>query len=408
LSDALEDALRFKAEHTEIPPLDIDDVLAHGRRRRSIRRRAATVAGVTGAAVVAVVAVASWLGGTGDAESTAEVDDEVAASPRGDPSLALYTQIGPYVTGRTLHVGDATVTLDPGLSGLYPTRIGAVVKLDSEDVDGASGAGGSRDAGGPGDAGGSGDGASIGSRVVFVGTDGETRELGTTGFDTVIGTDPATTFVAFSQPAQGARRSYDVVVVDVRDGSEVARTTFTGRPWAGWDTPATSLAGDTVYLQAQKGWLSWEFRAGDEVVPIGYEPGSEVAGGVLATGSLERPVRFIRLGDGEVLSTYDARHEEEWIELSHDGSHGIIYNVMAMPDWLVIDTTTGDVTTLPPVDSSLRAVTWAPTGDLVLWSGVEEHSDVRTCSPETGQCDQVDGVVLDDLEMWSSGQTAER
>ena len=77
-------------------------------------------------------------------------------------------------------------------------------------------------------------------------------------------------------------------------------------------------------------------------------------------------------------------------------------------DWQTIDTGTAEVAELPDLTSDTRAVTWAPSGDVVIWSGAGQETEVRTCDPAAGTCQPVDGVHLDDIELWSSGQSAER
>ena len=280
MTERLSTLLAEETVHLDIPAPDPARVLAQGRRLHRRRRTTTAVAGSL--AVAVVVAGALALGGPG-------VDDSARVVPVDEP--APYADGGAFAVGTDVYFGDGDVPVtDVGepVKALYYTSAGVVVRTGDEAATDSAGS----------------------SHYRLVTGAGQSRDLGIDLGDRVPGTDPEQPFLAWAEQAGGG---WDVVVLDVRDGSEVARVpvpdSFT---WGGWEGPPVALSGDFVHVGVDDATIDVQWRTGEAEVSR-VLPGSQmptVAGG--------RTVVYDRGGDG--VSVVDVNTGEVLLSRPHEGT----------------------------------------------------------------------------------------
>jgi len=124
-------------------------------------------------------------------------------------------------------VGSASVDLGRGISGLYSTSVGALVRT--------------------------------GSDYHLVNPDGDSRDVIILP-DRVVGTEPDSAHLAYAEPNG---EQWDLVVIDVTDSHEVARITVDGTLWGGWHAPPTVIDGQHTWTHFDEGWVEFDWAGRD-------------------------------------------------------------------------------------------------------------------------------------------------
>ena len=122
MTQDLAELLRRGAESVPVPSLDLDGLVAEAGRRR--RRRRVTV--VAGGTVAAAAVVAAVVGSTGSERSATPPP---AGTPTSSPTASAEARGSRplvYASGRTVHVGDRSVTAEKPVAFIAPTDDGAV------------------------------------------------------------------------------------------------------------------------------------------------------------------------------------------------------------------------------------------------------------------------------------------
>jgi hypothetical protein len=381
MPDAVRDALAYQADNISIPRPDPEGIIRRGRRRTVRARLAVAAAAAATAGVVAAGAVLFAPDAAGPPATTPP-----------DPSLSLYQELGPFAAGDTLYVGRATASVTDKLSGLYASAHAAVYKTD---VDGP---------------------AVSHDDVYSVTTDGTVRRLGETGLDTIVGTDPQSDLVAFTEPARdsvGGQTAVDIVVANAVDGSELARTTLQTGRFEGWDTPPASIHGTTAYVETADGWYAWDFARDQPPALVPDSVGAEVAGGVIVRWGWGPNPIFDRLSDGTQMSS--AGLTDGWTgSLTPDGKYYELLDPTGSKAPVYVDTETGRWLDGPPApfysfEGLIRQ--WSPSGNLVVvqFGAGGPGYDFTTCAMPSGPC-RPSGFSIDHLAVppMAAGQTADR
>lgn len=362
MTERLKDLMHAETDGLHVPPAPAGAVLASGHRlvrRRRIGLAAASV-GVVGVLVTGA-ALGSQLGSAPQRHDRATVD----------PATAAYLHDGAWARGSTVHVGDATTTIEGKVKALYYTSAGVVVR---------SGDNPWTDDSGP-------------SEYGLVGPDGRVRSLGLDLGDRVPGTDPGQPYLAY---ADGPGPDWHVKVVDARTGEQVGDVVVPGRfTWGGWEAPPVALDGDTVYVGTDGQVQAVDWRTGEVAAPrdwLGTSQMPEVAGGHLADSvrqgdSLREPHVRLSVLDAETGASLVSQEVDGWafLSLSPDGR----YAKLTIEDdpsgdlpagFDVYDVATGEATHFAGQSWDYG---WTPDGHLLR---VDEDSEA-VCSPTTGTCD---------------------
>lgn len=361
MTEMLSRRLHAEAAEIEVPPAPTAAVLAYGKRRRR-RRRTLSVAGAA-AVTAAAVAVVS-------AAVPSDPDRARGLEPANDAtSESLYQEVGAFAAGSTVYVGSASAEVDGKITGIYDTSIGAVVKT--------------------------------GSTYTVVNADGESREVATIK-DVVVGTDPSQPYLAYTEP-DGA--GFAMVVLDVSDGSEVARARV-DRPftWGGWNGPPSVLAGGLMWSHFDDGWVELDLGSGDvRLLPDTSSGVFEMAGGVYAVQQRHEWV-VRRVDDGTVVRRFDAT-ADTYAFLSPNGQFLKFWDQMSEDGrpWSITDVATGRAVDLPR-DVAPWDVQWSPDGNITYLDPASRS--VSSCDPLSGTCTSVEMSFLPG-EIWRSGSTAE-
>ena len=219
--------------------------------------------------------------------------------------------------------------------------------------------------------------------------------------DRVVGTEPDSTHLAYAEP-NGDR--WDVVVIDVTDSRELARTTAIGGNWGGWEAPRTVLDGSLVWTHVDDGWVEVNWETGEQrQLPGTAEGVYELAGGRYAVqGKQLWTVRST--SDGALLQTI-ATTPDTYAFFSPDGRYLRFWDQSSPYDQepFLLDVETGERVDLPR-EMRLATFQWAPNGELIVIH--EKSRTVETCEPASAQCRPVD-MSLADGDIWHSEQTAE-
>lgn len=364
MTERLKHLLHAETDHLPVPPPAAGEVLASGHRLVR-RKRIGLAVGAVGVAgvMVAAVAIGSSLQAPGP--------DGRQVTHRIDPATAAYLADGAWARGSTIHVGDATATIQGKVKALYYTSVGVVVRSGNSPW---------TDSSGP-------------SEYGVIGPDGKVRSLGLDLGDRVPATDPSQPYLAYAEAAGSA---WVVKVVDVRTGQQVSRTAVDGAfTWGGWEAPPVALDGDTVYVGTDGRTQAVNWRTG-ALLPdrpwLGESRMPEVAGGhvVVSKQKVEdyaHPEMDLGVLDAATGDQLVARHLTAWgyLALSPDGR----YAKLAIEDdptgdlpagFDVYDVATGQKQHFGgnPWDYG-----WTPDGNLLR---VDADSQA-VCSPTTGTCD---------------------
>ena len=291
MTERLSTLLAEETVHLDIPAPDAAGVLAQGRRLHRRRRTTTAVAGSL--AVAVVVAGALALGGPG-------VDDSARVVPVDEP--APYADGGAFAVGTDVYFGDGDAPItDVGepVKALYYTSAGVVVRTGDEAATDSAGS----------------------SHYRLVTGAGQSRDLGIDLGDRVPGTDPEQPLLAWAEQAGGG---WDVVVLDVRDGSEVARVpvpdSFT---WGGWEGPPVALSGDFVHVGVDDATIDVQWRTGEAhpsvTLPRSTMPSVNGGRAVVEDRGTDE-VTVVDVRSGEVLMSLP-RDRSPMVSLSPDGRY---------------------------------------------------------------------------------------
>ena len=369
MTDLLREHLHDTADRAVVPPADLSTVLRRGRRLRLLRQSATAVGTV--AAVAGIIAVAGLVAEARDGSSPTG-KSEVGFATDGQ-SRRFYEHLGPFASGTTVYVGDASVDLGREISGLYPTSVGALVRT--------------------------------GSDYTLVNPDGDTREVISLD-DRIVGTEPDSTHLAYATPRDDGR--WDLVVLDVSNGQELARTTVEGHLPGGWVAPPAVIDGSHAWVRLDEGVVEFDWQSGEtRMLPGTAEQVYEVAGGRYAVqGSQQWTVRTT--SDGSVVATIQTARDD-YAFFSPDGRYLKVWDQEAMPKeddyqrFYLVDLDTGERIEFPAGMAAWEAQ-WAPDGQLTVID--ERARTVSSCDPATAQCSPVDMSIVDG-DIWHSGGTSE-
>jgi hypothetical protein len=281
MTERLATVLREAAD-VPVPPPPLG-LAARGRAVRR-RRRLGAVAG----AVAAVVLVA----GVG-AAVTGRSDPDARSREATTPAQHMGAV---WATGGTVWFDDGrkhAAVGDPAVTSLYYTSAGVVAR---------SGANLRSDGGGP-------------RHFSLVRPDGSVTRLPVTLEETVPSTDPRQPYLAYATTENGG---VQVVVLDVRDGTEAARVDVPGTwDWGGWSAPVVSLDGDQVYVGGGR-LVDWRTgKVGTSAVPDQFVV---VHDGHALTYKKGHPVLAFARDHASMVKPEGAAQ----VALSPTGRHGLI------------------------------------------------------------------------------------
>lgn len=362
MTERLTHLMHAEADLLDVPPAPALAILARGR---AARRRRRWTSGLAAAVVVALVGV----GTAAILDSTRDDGSQVADRP----TASAYQRYGAFAVGDRVHVGGTgtSATLPAGVQSLHYTSAGVVARTN-DSAAGSSGAGR--------------------QHLTLVRPDGTVQELGIVLRDTVPGSDPSQPYLAWSEGTDSG--SYEVVVLDVATGQEMARVSMPGDAGrSGWATPPVALSGDVVYAGLKSSTLAVDWRTG-EIDEVQLDDGLELGGGIpqVAGGRA-------MLGYGESSAVFDLRtgapllrvefEEYGWLQLSPDGRYAKAVDEMADAEgddpgagFDVHDLAAGSVVRIP---GRFYEYGWSPDGHLVK---VDEDS-VVSCDARTGACEEL-------------------
>jgi hypothetical protein len=302
--------------------------------------------GATALAVVAAgVGAALTAGGDGGS-----ADNHLAERAGGlsGPVFSVGTTV--YLDGGA----QSAVIADKAVKSMYYTSAGVLVRHGNNPYS---------DGGGP-------------MRFSLVSPTAEVQPLDVTFEETVPSTDPDEPYLAYAEVVDGV---VDVVLVDVRDGSEAARVAVPDvEEWGGWAAPPVSLDGDVVYLGSNDATYAVDWRSSavtslDSVDGFG-PPDVRSGHGIVYDGSNPSVVEVL---DGSTLLTAE---KDEFLMLSPDGRYalGQVYDSSTLAA-RVVDLSTG---TSVPLDIEGNGVGWSPDNDIFAVNGTK----LTSCPAETGAC----------------------
>lgn len=364
MNDLLAETLRRHAESQPVPPLDLDHVLARGRRVRGRRSTTRRITALTAAAVIAgVLLVAIRPGAAPDLQvrtTISAADVELASS--------AYRTGGAFSRGDTLWFSDPSYSVDLGrtIQLMYYTADGVIAGVTDDNNGDATRA------------------------YVYVGTDGSVRPLDLPG-DVVPGADAQADRLAYlTHDGPG----YRVHVVQASTGREIATQRFVATyTWAGWDMPPIGLTGDHVVIGADDGQHVIDWRTGERLENV---PGVQLpsTGGGRALGDLFGATTYevetgTALRSTDDLTAADEPGGEPWAsnELSPDGRFVLTVGFGSLAGSRptegaqvnITEVATGHRITLP---GDSRTYGWTPDGDLMR----ADATSTTTCDAATGHC----------------------
>lgn len=354
MTERLSALLHDEASLLDVPPPASDLVLHRGRRLRR-RRRLVTAAGA--AALALVVGGGAALGAAGLAG-----DDRTAPDRGVDPATAAYLAHGAFATGSTVHLGDGSAArLDEQVKVLYYTSAGLLARTGEVPW---------TDDPGP-------------SHYTLVRPDGSTHTLDLDLGDRVPATDPDQPVLTYAEARGGSTDAWDVVVLDVRSGEELARVAVDGSfTWAGWEAPPVELDGDLVFVGLDDATVAVDWRERTlRTTALGGSRAIEVSGGhVVVEGDGSVSVVEVATGE-EAWSTSEGRPyvtlspDGHWAKVAPGGGAG-----GAAPQ--VVDLSTGEVHDVDArTASSLTG--WTPDGNLLT---VDLEARTMTSCTADGDC----------------------
>lgn len=337
MTERLSTLLREEATDLAIPVPDASAILRQGRAVRR-RRRAGSVVATVAATAVVVAGFAAL----GPKDSGTDRDD---TPPVTEPRSA---DAGAFAAGRTVWPRGAdrpSVEVDGQVKAVYYTSEGVVARVGDNPYS---------DDPGP-------------SRYVAVNGDEAPRDLGIDLGDRVPSTDATQPYLAYADDTAGPGDLWDVVVVDVRDGSEAGRVTVGGKfEWGGWEAPPVALSGDHVYVGLDRGTTDVDWRTGtvSDAPVLGGSTMPTVSGGRAVTYDRASGVTVVDVQTGEELLRVPAKRMP-YILLSPDGSIAkvVFQDSMTSEESFVLhDLDTGAEQT---VDGAAWDYGWTASGDLL-------------------------------------------
>ncbi|RYU09372.1 hypothetical protein [Nocardioides iriomotensis] len=337
MTERLSTLLREEATDLPIPVPDAHAILRRGRAVRR-RRRAGTVVATVAATAVVVAGFAAL----GPKDSGTDRDD---TAPVTEPRSA---DAGAFAAGSTVWPRGAdrpSVEVDGQVKAVYYTSEGVVARVGNNPYS---------DDAGP-------------SRYVAINGDEAPRDLGIDLGDRIPSTDATQPYLAYADDAPGPGDLWDVVVLDVRDGSEVARVTVDGRfGQGGWEAPPVSLSGDHVYVALDSSTADVDWRAGTvgDAPVLGAGAPSTVVGGRAVTYDSTSGVTVVDVQTGDKLMAVPAKRTP-YILLSPDGSIAkVVYqdSPTSEESFVLHDLDTGAEQT---VDGAAWDYGWTAAGDLL-------------------------------------------
>jgi hypothetical protein len=356
--------LREEVGDLDIPPAPAAAILAVGHRGRRRRRLAELGAGVAALGLV-TAGVGALLVGADDSAAQQRFD---AAAPG-----PAYQDYGAFSSGSTVHIGNHTVRFPEKVKALYYTSLGVLVRMG--DV-------AATDAPGP-------------SHYTLVRPDGSTQDIDLRMGDRIAGTDPDSPNVAYAEPRDGYHGSrWDLAVVSLETGKELARTTVSGAfTWGGWEAPPVDLQGERMWAHLDAGWLEYDWRSGaTRMVPNTRRGVYEVAHGRYAVQT-KRSWSVHDFTSGAQLASMAATRDTYGF-FSPDGRFLRFFDqgIDAPPDQppavRFLDVGTGSVTQVAPGDYG-----WTPDGHAL--SVDPKHDRITVCDPSTGSCDRIEVEIGD-------------
>lgn len=360
MTERLSQLMRAEADALDIPAPPAMAAYDQGRR---LRRRQQLTTGVVACAAVTVLTAGAFA-------LLPDGGHDAVASPY---SAEKYADIGALAVDRELYVGGSRVPFDEAVKSFYYTSDGVVVRSGKSpwtmdgDVD----------------------------HYTLVRPDGTRKSVDLRTRDRVIGTEPDSTHLAYVE-ANGTR--WDVVVIDVSTGEELARHTVEGNFHQGWEAPPAAIDGDLVWVdfdenpdsdgpnQGRMASINW--RTGDvRTVPGQGRVGWPVNGYYVYRGEREQVVRRM-VDDSEVVRIEEPA--DTMLRFSPDGQWLKVYDGdftgqkgdhadPARP--YVVNVRTGSRQTLTGQGWDYG---WTPTGVLITVD--RTTGNVQTCDPATGRC----------------------
>lgn len=352
MTERLSQLLRVEADSLDIPVPPAAAAYAQGRgirRRRAVVRATAAVS-VASAAVLAAGALARLHDGR-------SADDYVAVAY----SAEAYAEQGAIAVDRKLYVAGKHIPFDEAVKSFYYTSAGVVVRsgkspwTDHSDVD----------------------------HYTLVRPDGSRKSVDLKTSDRVVGTEPDSPNLAYMDKS-GDR--FDVVVVDVDRGKEIARHPVeVDGEWGGWEAPPAAIDGDLVWVRFGGDATEVNWRTGQ----VRQVPGSgrvyEIANGYYADWRKSEWI-LRRMKDGVEVSRFAAT-EDIYAFFSPDGRWMKVWDQddgqgdKSKPTYL-FDVVGGQRHSLPD-GVSTSDFGWTPGGDLLV---LDKNGAVRICAPATGRC----------------------
>jgi hypothetical protein len=349
VTERLAELMQRAVDDLPVPPAPSAQVLRHGRAARRHRGYAVGAGAVAAVVVVSGIGMAVAGGDGGDGKGKGTDHQQVADTAGGltGPVFSIGTTV--YLDG-----GARTATIDDkAVKSMYYTSAGLVVRHGNNNYS---------DGGGP-------------MRFSLVAPDGAVSPLDVTFEETVPSTDPEQPYLAYAEKVDGV---VQVVVLDVRDGSEAARVSVPdAKSWGGWQAPPVSLDGDLVYVGTDDVQRVVDWRTGEVSTTDAVGPGfPEVRDGHAVTYA-DRKTAVVDVATGEVLAQ---SKKNEFFKLSPDGLYalGTSYD-FADPQARLVDLATGTETTL---DIKGNGLGWSPDDAVFALNG----SALTTCPADTGVC----------------------
>lgn len=232
MTERLSTLLRDEARDLTVPAPDPTAILRKGRVVRRRRRAGSALATVAAAATV----VAGFTAVAPHAEQDRGDAPPAAGRATGDD--------GAFGAGSTVWprgAAHAPVQVDGRVKAVYYTSVGVVARVGDTPYS---------DDPGP-------------SRYVAINGAEPPRDLGVDLGDRVPATDATQPYLAYADKSATGNDRWDVVLADVRDGSEAARVTVGGTfARGGWAAPPVGLSGDHVYVSLDRVMLDVNWRTG--------------------------------------------------------------------------------------------------------------------------------------------------
>ena len=131
------------------------------------------------------------------------------------------------------------------------------------------------------------------------------QPLDVTFEETVPSTDPDQPYLAYAEEVDEV---VQVVVLDVRDGSEAARVPVPdAKKWGGWEAPPVSLDGDLVYVGTDDVQRVVDWRTGEVSTTDAVGPGFPNVRDGHAVMYADRGTSVVDVSDGSVIFDRAAR-----------------------------------------------------------------------------------------------------